>query len=360
VRAKTIAALLAATAILLALAVPTVAAAKPRLVREPAAVSVEAHGKAGDGFTFYFSTLFARSDLLTLTKQVSQTGIQTVIYEIRGRSGHPDFDGRRLDVRIGGLGHFRGRFIATSTKAEQPEKGCSGDPTITKKGYFVGSFSFHGERGYTTIESDRERGTVVHQGAVTCRARMSAESSHRRRRARPKTYGRQQEEKGFRLVAGTSDARLVFQAGREESPEPEEGSPTTFLASVQRQTGPLQVTHAATLFDIGPEDAASFLTPNATRPLTEASLAPPAPFTGSATFHLEGPRTASWTGDLAVELAGLGNVPLTGEGIEAALCKNSSDCTKTVSGELKKVLEFSGGGFDGSYYTGKATTEPAR
>jgi hypothetical protein len=357
---KKIAALLAATAIMVALAVPTVAAAKAHDIREPSAVDVEIQGKATNGFTFDFSTPFRRADNLTLTKRISQAGVQVAFYEIRSRGGAPAFDGNRLDARIAGLGRFRGRFLPTSTKTEQPDKRCSGDPTITEKGFFVGSFSFHGERGYTTVDSHRERGTVIRQGAVTCRAQAPAKTSHHRRPARPTKSQRQREEGEFRMIAGTADAHLLFQAQREESPEPEEGSPTTFLATVERQTGRLRVTHAAVLFDVGAEDAATFLTPNTANPLAEATLTPPAPFSGSATFHLEGPRTASWTGDLAVELAGLGTVPLTGADVEAALCKGSSDCTKTVSGELKTVLEFSGGGSDGSYFTGKATSEPAR
>jgi hypothetical protein len=348
--------LVAAMVALIALGAPADgSAAKAAPVKQQASVSVEVHGKAGDGFSFNYFSFDARQSFLLLTKRVSQTGDESVNYVIKEPAV---VDGKRLDVKIGGLGHFRGRFVATSTKSEAPEKGCTGDPTIVEKGVFVGSFSFHGERGYTTIGSHRERGAVTRQGAMSCKSQAPAGKGRRHRSTRPTKAQRQAEKGQFSLIAGTPDVRLLFQAQREESPEPEEGPPTTFLASVDSRTGPLRVIRAATLFDIGPEDGAAFLTPNATEPLAEATLTPPAPFSGSATFHLENPHTASWTGDLAVELPGLGTVPLTGGAIEAAMCKSSTICTKTVSGTLKKVLEFTGAG-DGSFYGGKATTEPA-
>ena len=62
------------------------------------------------------------------------------------------------------------------------------------------------------------------------------------------------------------------------------------------------------VFEFGPGAASTFQVPNLAEPLTEATLEPPAPFSGSATFHLDTPKTASWTGDLAVELPGLGKL----------------------------------------------------
>lgn len=95
----------------------------------------------------------------------------------------------------------------------------------------------------------------------------------------------------------------------------------------------------ASAFEIGEDTATAFQVPNLAEPLTEATVSPSAPFSGSATFHLDGPKTASWTGDLAVELPGAGEVPLSGEGISAGLCHGPSHCTKTLRGLLQKELE---------------------
>ena len=60
---------------------------------------------------------------------------------------------------------------------------------------------------------------------------------------------------------------------------------------------------------------------------TEATVKPPAPFSGTATFKLESPTTASWTGDLSVELPTLGTVDLAEPGFQAGAC--AAQCTKT-------------------------------
>jgi hypothetical protein len=76
-------------------------------------------------------------------------------------------------------------------------------------------------------------------------------------------------------------------------------------------------------------EPATFLTPNPAGTLEDASVSPPAPFHGSATFHLDSPTSANWTGALSVELPGVGSVPLAGDGFWSALCEDAT-CTKTL------------------------------
>jgi hypothetical protein len=342
VRAKTIAAFLAATAIVGVCAIPAVAsAAKPRQVRRPASTSVELQGHATRGFGFVFFTFGSHGDILWLTKQVNPGGDESVVYFDTSHGRPTNFANGRLDARIGRLGRFRGHFITDSAKTEKPEEGCTGDPTTTEKGHFVGSFSFHGEMGFTAVQARRVRGTVVRQGATNCTAPVRSDHQRHRspRREREEEEQRQEE---FRLLAGDTPNHLLFRAEREESPEPEEGSPTTFSASLTERAGGMQVSRNASAFEIGEDSAMAFQVPNLAEPLAEATVSPPAPFSGSAAFHFDGPKTASWTGDLAVELPGAGQVPLSGEGISAGLCHGPSHCTKTLPGLLQKELE--GGG----------------
>jgi hypothetical protein len=56
---------------------------------------------------------------------------------------------------IGSLGHFRGRFVPTSTESKQLTPQCEGDPTTIEKDYFVGSFDFRGEEAYTVVHAHR-------------------------------------------------------------------------------------------------------------------------------------------------------------------------------------------------------------
>ncbi len=121
---------------------------------------------------------------------------------------------------------------------------------------------------------------------------------------------------------------------------------TTFQASINgRKVGDFSVSYSAFDFDLEGDPTPNFQAPNLAEPLAEATITPPAPFSGSATFHLEDPQTASWTGELAVEMPGLGKVPLTGDGIDAGLCKGPPNCTKTLPKVLQPVLESAGNEF---------------
>jgi len=189
-------------------------------------------------------------------------------------------------------------------------------------------------------------------GALAVPAGASAKPRHLRQKAlvsadlhlrgthgfRLEAKRRKKRERGeFHLVAGDERASVLFQARREEPPKGLHGPSMTFSESVNgRKAGNFSVGYSAFFFFEG--DAATvFQAPN----LAEATIAPPAPFSGSATFHLEDPKTATWTGDLRVELPGIGKVPLTGEGIGAGLCNGPSNCTKTLPRDLQPVLETS-------------------
>ena len=55
--------------------------------------------------------------------------------------------------------------------------------------------------------------------------------------------------------------------------------------------------------------------------LRRATLSPPAPFTGHATFHRTGPPSDRWTGNLTVDLPGDAAYPLTGPALRVSLVR---------------------------------------
>jgi hypothetical protein len=59
------------------------------------------------------------------------------------------------------------------------------------------------------------------------------------------------------------------------------------------------------------DDSTGFSTPDPPGVLEDATVQPPYPFTGSATFHLDSAHSSSWTGTLAVEMPGIGPVSVT-------------------------------------------------
>jgi hypothetical protein len=356
VRAKAFAAFLAATVIAGALLAPAGAfAGKTHRIRRPASVDVEMQGHGTHGFGFALFTFGSRDDLLWLTRP--SPGVdQSVTYFIRAHRGRTDPKAGLLDVRVGSLGRFRGHFHPAATATLRPERGCTGDPTTVEKGFFVGSFSFRGEGGYTTIHTHRERGRITRQGATSCTV-PSGSGNERHRPSHQTKREKRRRQNELRLVAGDGNGGVSLQATREEASGPEESSLTNFQASTSEKFGRLRVFRSVSVIDFGADAATTFQAMNPTEPLTEAILTPPAPFSGSATFHLNDPETASWTGNLAVEMPGLGKVQLTGENIEAGACHGPSHCTKTLPEPLQRALEAGAGSF---HVSGEATTEPDR
>ncbi|MGH2939081.1 MAG: hypothetical protein ACRDPE_13285 [Solirubrobacterales bacterium] len=336
-RAKTIAAFLAATVIVAALAAPAGAsAAKPRQIKQKASVSAELRLRGTHGFRVELFTFGARGVFLNASRWASKSGVLTVNYSSFARHRRDTFDGSELYARIGRLGQFRGRFVPTSTESRKLTPECEGDPTRIEKGYFVGSFNFRGEGAYTVVHAHRARGTVTRQAAGVCKVSPGLWHESKREIREEK----EQERNEFHLVAGDEHANVLFQARREDPTRKSEPGQTTFQASVDGgKVGDFSVNYSAFFFDLEGEAATDFQAPNLAEPLAEATVTPPAPFSGSATFHLESPKTASWTGDLSIELPGLGKVPLIGGGIDAGLCNGSSNCTKTLPKGLQPILE---------------------
>jgi hypothetical protein len=361
VRAKALAATLAALTISLALVLPGGAAAKVHYSKQPASVSAELHLRGTHGFRVSLYVSDGRSVIVSASKEVSKSGSESVDYFTVHPNGPAHaFDRGELNVRVGRLGRFHARFVPTSTKTEAAVPGCKGEATTVEKGFFVGSLAFHGERDYTSVAARRARGTVTKTGAARCRIEFPA-TVPGHQSARHAKAEKEREEEEVRLVAGDPKGDAVFQARREATPAGLAGATTLFLASASGKVGDLLVDRNAFVFDFQSDAAETFLTPNLAEPLAEATLEPPAPFSGSATFHLDTPKKASWTGDLAVELPGIAPVPLTGEGIAAGICAGRTNCTDTLPKRLAPILQDGGGssygssdsqGFVGSFVAG--------
>jgi hypothetical protein len=339
-RAKAAAAILAA-ALAVVLALPAGAAAT-KTFHLPAQVTAEVSGHGTHGFSFILLS-FGRGDLLLFSKG-DGLGEEGVDYSSFQRHPTAGLDQGRLDVKVGKLGHFRGHFVTTSTKVHKLEDRCKGEPTTVESGYFEGSFVFHGERGFTSVQAPRLKGSITRQGALDCAfgEAVHGHGNEGRRVESQEVGGGEGPE--FHLLAGEESADLLLQANRDTGPS---GSPigvtTNFEVSDRSgKAGAFQVDRSASVFATRAADA--FRVPNLAEPLAEATLEPPAPFSGTATFKLEGPQTASWTGDLTVELPGLAKLPLTGKKILAGICKGRTNCTDTLPGLLGELLEAGGDG----------------
>ena len=337
-RTKAIAAILAVGALLI-FALPASALGAPKHYRQPASVDAEVNLRGTNGFHFLVFS-FGDSAVVSASKHVSKFGQENVNYFARSQRGRSAFKDGVLALNLGKLGRFQGRFVAKSTETRKPAGGCTGDPTTIEKGFYVGSFNFRGELGYSSIHAQREHGTVTRQGARRC----TFPTEHPGREGARSAREEKEAEGEAHLLAADSKFRVFFQAYREEPAALEGNATTTFEASVSGgRAGAFEVSRSAAVFDFFADAGSTFQTPNLTEPLSEATLKPPAPFSGSGTFQLETAKSAGWSGDLAVELPGLGKVPLTGGSIQAGLCAPGPHCTKTLPERLQPVLEAPSG-----------------
>jgi hypothetical protein len=332
---------------------PAASAVKSETYHQKAEVVAELGGEGTNGFGFNLFT-FDRGVVLTFSRPAGRIGLEDVGYYAVDRHGLGGLKDGRIYIKVGDRGHFRGHFVTKSTKVQKPSRNCKGDPTTTEEGYFAGSFVFHGELGYTTVHARRAKGSISRLGATDCRA--PAETGGK------KSHGPEHQEIGrgtqgldeISLLAADRKADVVFQARREPATKAEGPAAAIFQVTESGdRVGPFLVSRSAFIFDIGRGAGSSFLLPKPQEPLAEQIVEPPAPFFGSATFKLAGPKKASWTGDLAVELPGGGKLPLTGDELRAGACRGAKDCTETLPPRLAEMLEA-----DNSYYVGgEATAE---
>lgn len=260
---------------------------------------------------------------LQLTAGVGEKGSQSVGVYAQGPHGqevsylgvkaHVTEDGT-IEAKVPGLIHVAVRFEQTSEKRfHLGIDNCKVEGQARSlKGIFRGAIAFHGEGGYTTVKRRSAHGQIeVHPRATCLQPKHQPEKTLEDLGIEYLGAGR--EEKG-----GSS---LTFSAFAANFP----GTPTTlFNATYRHRRGKLMVLASTKKLGEG-EGLFSLTAPNGSP--TEATVTPPAPFSGSATFKLESPTTASWTGDLSVEIPTLGKVSLAEPGWWAGAC--AARCTKT-------------------------------
>jgi hypothetical protein len=312
-------ALIAALALLAALVGAPTAAAKGR-----------AGGEVQPPQSFVFITMPGSNGWhLQLSLLVSKKGSQSIGVFARGpheeevaylgvkaRIG----ENETIEAKVPGLLHLALQFHETSrTPVDFEFQGCKAEgKALILKGIFRGTIAFHGEGGYTTVKGRSARGRVEVQPRVICPPRK-----HQPRPTKPGP-----EDLGVEyLLAGREEAgggSLEFSAFATGLALPGSGPLTNFSATYTHRRGKLTIFASTKKF--GEEKGLFSLTAPEGTP-TEATVTPPAPFSGSATFKLESPTTASWTGDLSVEIPTLGTVSLAEPGWWAGAC--AAHCTKT-------------------------------
>jgi hypothetical protein len=277
------------------------------------------------------ATLRDRHELALTVLPTHGGGFSSTTYTLEAPQQHGS-DG--IKARLGKLGSIDVRFVAESSHHEKPLLPvCRGGRPTVEEGRFVGQIHFHGEDGYTRVDTHRAFGEVKTQPELRCNVRaLKAELKKLLEELGEIGKNEKKEEKGseeaeepepevhlVKLKAKVRDRQIAFEASRISVREPgKKGTAFTgFSVQAERHRGRIdEVASAFGLFKPG----SAFTVPDITHLAREGVIRPPAPFSGSATYRRESPRSLSWTGDLSVDLPGFGRVRLAGRQTTATVC----------------------------------------
>lgn len=157
-------------------------------------------------------------------------------------------------------------------------------------GHFVGTIRFAGEGRYTEVDARRARGNSYVERPWRCAPRKVG----RVRPCRPEEQD-EQESDSVELEAGSPHHKAELAAAVYRSPGQ---NPFTLVnATTEERRGRMEIARA--VFAAGAEQIFTY-----DGELTSATVAPPRPFEGAATFQQSAEGKVSWTGDLRVSLPG--------------------------------------------------------
>lgn len=226
------------------------------------------------------------------------------LYRVHGRVSRD-----AIEARFGSLGKVSVRFRESrKVKRERPPKGCTGKPRTTTFGAFLGAIRFRGEHGYTRVHVRRAHGSVSTSPHWRCNPEGNGKV--------PSPLFPKAGAHSTVLVA--SAPHIDFLAMGAEEPEGTRADFSFFIGVSTENRGRLHIERMA----LTAGDQSTFTFDQA---LDLATVTPPPPFTGTATFQRNPDGSIAWAGDLRMNLPGAKGIPLTGLSFTAALAKPKSN-----------------------------------
>jgi hypothetical protein len=302
---------------------PAAASAKPGYYVNKASRFVLLHLSGSNGYRVHV----LGSNTSSVSIMVSKGNV-TATYSVRGR-----VTDERIEGRFGGRGRVSLRLLPKGSPEEQAnEPGCKGKDPFTQRGRFQGTIRFRGEGGFTEVRATQARGSVFRSFRQVCKRR---DSGNRRKIPWPPAVS---------LGAASSRGPRApwFSVFKEEPAYEKDQSffpsfdEAIYTATSSERRGGIDIYRGASV--TAPPETFE-VNPPGERP--RATVDPPAPFSGTATYERGPAGEALWSGDLRVELPGLGEVPLADSSYRAKLCR-SFVCACPV-GKCAFVIVSSGG-----------------
>lgn len=244
----------------------------------------------------YSISVFGSSGEVSLT---AKRGGSSASYSTRGL-----VSSTRIKARFGHLGRVSVRFHSDNgpRRVPLPRGNCRGRGEIIDRGHWVGRIEFEGEQEYTTVRASRARGKVTKMLKQTCNQEGEKSHGHSLR---------------VTLLSAVSKTNAVFVVAFKITSRAHpalDGS--AFDASIAERRG--RRLFVIRSIDVNAEVDA-FASTGKEGHIESATIAPPAPFKGTATFQRTGGSKGSWLGSLVGDFLGRGEVVLAGPEFSAEI-----------------------------------------
>jgi hypothetical protein len=202
----------------------------------------------------------------------------------------------RIEAELGAAGEIAVEFQPEGGP-ERVRSSCDEDGVVTfQPGFWVGKIEITGEEGFTTVQKTRAKAMVTPFLDILCGASAGGE-------------GVGHGFPGVRLVVRDGGLhRVPLLQVNQNRP----GGPLRIEANLEERQGDLIIDRTIEDLNLG---SGLHFDPR----LRSATLSPPAPFSGSATFHRNAKPTNRWTGNLTLDFPGRADVPMTGRAFKATL-----------------------------------------
>jgi hypothetical protein len=263
--------------------------------------TVEFKLKANNGLSARLGGIGNRIDLTIVGHR------QSVYYAVHGKVSE-----QGVEARFGKLGQISVTFRPTRTvDSTAPPPECTGDPWTTEKGVFEGTIRFSGERDYVKIDSAEAHGEQRATPQWKCPPnRHPAEPPPPSVESRPRAA---EEGDVATLDAKLPGTQLRFRALAVRYPK--RGDYTVFYGGEGESREGMQIWRIASCT----ARSSTFVFDHAQG---TATVSPPWPFRGSASFRRDRGGSNAWTGSLSVPLLGAAPVALAGRRFDARLVRD--------------------------------------
>jgi hypothetical protein len=238
--------------------------------------------------------------------------LYSVAYSIYASRNMGDLEHGVVRARFGSLGRVSLRFRPSGPmRKHDPRSGCEGGPATIEYGSFVGHLSFRGENNYFHVSSARGKAYLAHSPRLRCEKGRALKSQPRSLRKYVAPLPSVPDENSISLLYASTRSHGRYVGITAVHPEESPPGADVQLGIVEPRHG---MAIGRGVYLNGP--AGTLLTSLPGEHPATATLAPPPPFYGEASYSEE---SDAWTGTLGVRLAGL-RLPLTGPDFHVHLC----------------------------------------